>query len=1384
MKIAYAKKTFFLAIFNLLVLVAGAQTITIGSVDAGPYGQGSTISVPIKLDNNAGCFTTSNTFNLYLSDASGNFGAQTKIGSISGFYVTFVNGIIPATTPAGSQYKVRVVSTAPVVTSSESTAFTVNASAGVVAGTSSQVLNQNYPEVFGTCFGDGNKPYTFLNQSTSDAAVTASFYNDLASGASEGTFTFSPSAVFTARAANYTVTVKATKGGITGTKSYLLINNVLNNSFGSTGNPVVCLKDGGNLTYNIDITSPTGIQNNYPGLIYNVNWGDGAKSSFTICDLIALKGQITHKYTASSCGSVVNKIQNVFGVDFQSQSTYCGNSNPLTSYAKVLAPPINKFAEVPAACVNTPVTFANTSYPGQSANSPAQDCVNPNAKYDWYVDDNPTPIAKGYGATQPFVYTFTTNGVHKVRLVLEPIDGLCGAGDVTNEICIQNPPKPVFTLPAATDCLPLTAPVIPENTSVIDNNCNTSNAYLWITAGPAKVTYADGTSENSEKPHFIFTKAGVYRVNLIINTASCGQVLGTERQITVDEQPTAQLSADGSVCGIGQTLKFNTDPGITHTVLTGIGELKPDSYTWTVSGGAYEFTGGTTANTQYPQILFKDAATYTITVVVKNSCGNPVTATQQLKFQESPILSVTAPPLICADAANIPVTGVVQSGTITGQKWTSSGTGKFTDDSQLITTYTPSAADIAAGKVTLVLTGNTVLPAPCDKVVNSVTVTIEPQNTITSSPSIPACSGTAFNYTITASKANSTFTWTVDQANTSASASGYALSGSGTVIKDIITNADEKNEAIVTYIIQAVGGNCNGNSFTLTVHVGPKQTVASFTQDKTEGCGDLTVQFTNTSIPLNSTFSWSFGDGSSSTDVSPQHIFKADPTDGKDITYRTTLQLYNACGDKQTLPVDILVRPAIPIARIAPRQLSGCSPFTLTVDNQSPGTNKSYTYYVYDGSNLVDTKVLTDKSAYTVDLNPTVTKIYTLYMVAEGFCNNFGESFHLNITVSPPQFSAITQIEGDNKGCVPFTATFFNKSTGGEKFLYKIYDKNGNFLKQVDASQPGTSQPIAFDTPGTYYVSIAAANSCTPNSIESDKFQNEVTVYPLPIPGFSADVTTGCKSLLVNFTNTTQAPDANSQAAAYSYDWDFGDGSPHAFVQNPAAHLYKYGNLPYTVTLVVTNPVTQCTATITKNGFITVTAPPFTAFTVKPDSVINIPNYRFSFVDQTTGGPTSWKWDLGDGSTSTNQNPEHTYRDTGLYTVTLTTLKNGCDSTISHKVRITGIPGQLYLPNAFMPTSGTTELQKFIAKGSGIKTWHLQIFNNYGQLMWETTKLAEPKGTPVYGDGWDGTFRGAPVQQGVYIWQASATFINGTEWKGMSYNNSLPKRTGTINLIR
>jgi len=447
------------------------------------------------------------------------------------------------------------------------------------------------------------------------------------------------------------------------------------------------------------------------------------------------------------------------------------------------------------------------------------------------------------------------------------------------------------------------------------------------------------------------------------------------------------------------------------------------------------------------------------------------------------------------------------------------------------------------------------------------------------------------------------------------------------------------------------------------------------------------------------------------------------------------------------------------------------------VRNVSPGNNISYDFYLYDGSTLIQKISKTDKSnAVFNPISTTVRKTFTLYMIATGYCNNTGETLHIPITISPSTVVAQMFIDNNiNSGCVPLTVSFENNSFGGDIFHYNIYDSNNKIVDQPVAGS--AALPYTFSNAGTYYVTITATNAC--GTQESPR--TRVDVNPLPTPAFAANDTVGCKHVTVTFTNKTASNDVNTPASSLSYDWDFGDGTAHSASFQPT-HTYNSAGSPYTVTLTVTNLATGCSNITSRIDYIKVEAPPGTQFIAQPDSVVSIPNYRFSFVDKTTGSPVSWRWTFSDGQTSTLRNPQITFADTGKYKATLTTRnKNGCDSTITHTVQITGVPGQLYLPNAFIPSSATEELRTFRAKGSGIKTWHLQIFNGYGALIWETTKLSS-KGEPV--DGWDGTFKGMPVPQGVYVWQASATFINGTEWKGMSYDSSLPKRVGSIHLLR
>jgi PKD repeat protein len=122
--------------------------------------------------------------------------------------------------------------------------------------------------------------------------------------------------------------------------------------------------------------------------------------------------------------------------------------------------------------------------------------------------------------------------------------------------------------------------------------------------------------------------------------------------------------------------------------------------------------------------------------------------------------------------------------------------------------------------------------------------------------------------------------------------------------------------------------------------------------------------------------------------------------------------------------------------------------------------------------------------------------------------------------------------------------------------------------------------------------------------------------------------------------------------------WDFGDGTTST-LQNPT-HIYASNN-NYHVGLTITT-ASGCERTYV--GFNAVTFTNYQAsFTSSYNPTAPYP-VAVSFTPQTPGA-TSWLWNFGDGTTSTLQNPVHTYATAGNYTVTLTVMANGCSHTVT-----------------------------------------------------------------------------------------------------------------------
>ncbi|NIG56389.1 PKD domain-containing protein [Chitinophaga sp. Cy-1792] len=213
----------------------------------------------------------------------------------------------------------------------------------------------------------------------------------------------------------------------------------------------------------------------------------------------------------------------------------------------------------------------------------------------------------------------------------------------------------------------------------------------------------------------------------------------------------------------------------------------------------------------------------------------------------------------------------------------------------------------------------------------------------------------------------------------------------------------------------------------------------------------------------------------------------------------------------------------------------------------------------------------------------------------------------------------------------------------------------------------------------------AMANGCA----GKDSFN--ITINPKPAPAFTLNNNSQC--LTGNsfvFTNTTTG-------TGNTYLWDFGDGTTST-TASPTHSYTSYGS--YSVKLKVTN-ASGCTDSVTRTAVVYHT--PEVAFIYSVISTNN--NSTFSFTDQSVVIPATgatWFWTFGDGTTSSQQNPTHTYSQAGTYTVTLSiTTANGCTAIYSTTVTVSidpfVVPGftinnkeQCLTDNNFIFTNTTT----------------------------------------------------------------------------------------------
>jgi gliding motility-associated-like protein len=386
----------------------------------------------------------------------------------------------------------------------------------------------------------------------------------------------------------------------------------------------------------------------------------------------------------------------------------------------------------------------------------------------------------------------------------------------------------------------------------------------------------------------------------------------------------------------------------------------------------------------------------------------------------------------------------------------------------------------------------------------------------------------------------------------------------------------------------------------------------------------------------------------------------------------------------------------------------------------------------YDNAGL--TPVINTGTSYTpVGIVPGTTTVYYLVDSASG-CKSTG-TVTVSITVNPTPADPTVSATGTTVCSGQAIGTFTATSTSGGNILWSTSPT----INPVVSAGTTYSPPNTVGT-FTYYVQDTSNAGCKSNGIDSIV----VTVYPSPAVSGGNLITATCGNLNGGVGSLTVA----LGTPVYTYTWTDGTGATvgnslqlsgvgpgnYSLAVTDANGCFATGILPVYIVPAITVPTVTITPALTQG-----TAPVSVTFT---SNVVS------------TGTPT-YVWNFGDGTSSNSPNPTVvTYTAPGTYSVVLTVDNGTCAGTATATV-IVDAPVSIIIPNIYSP-NGDGINDEFFITCVGIKTLHCDIFNRWGQLVYQ---LLAPN------DSWNGIMNnGNTATDGTYFYILDATGFDGKKY--------------------
>jgi PKD repeat protein len=710
--------------------------------------------------------------------------------------------------------------------------------------------------------------------------------------------------------------------------------------------------------------------------------------------------------------------------------------------------------------------------------------------------------------------------------------------------------------------------------------------------------------------------------------------------------------------------------------------------TWAyVSGPAgYTITNPALPNTTITGLV---TGTYVFSWTIINSVCPPTSDNVQVTVYDDINNQIIAPVVTICSGQTVTINGAVPTG----------GTGTYTysweQSPNGVTGWVAVVPAATTISYTTTLTAPTyfrrrVTSLPCDKFSNVIFIDVQPgvnNNSIAANQSI--CTGTAAAIITgsTPTGGNNIFGYQW-QDSTTASGAWNNIPGATNISYNpgVLTQTTFYRRIVNTAL-------CNGPQANISLQV--KITVnensrAVYTATPLTGCTPFnlsTVINVSTFPDRNGLYTW-YADGvligSNSTGIFPGFIMTT-PGDTVIIKLVTSSQF----GCKADSIERQFVTVATAIAQFNRTPANGCGPLTVLFNNTSNLTTGVQFFWNFGNGT---TSLLAQPAPVTYNTSPFY-KDSTYYITLKAYngCDTTVWLDSVRVRAdAKSRFGVDTTF-----GCSPFTAHIINTSLGGPATYYWDF---GNGTADTTYTLSNFNVQYNVGVTDTFTIRLIAVNEC-----KSDTSYVTLVVAPNDIDpqiSIGGNQLFGCVPHTVIFNNAT--------TGATNLVWNFGDGTPllnTSAQQTTVPHTYTTaGIFPVTVQLL-----NGCSDT-SINLQVQVFAKPIADFLTNGNTFCAGDTVRLTNLSQNAN---AWRWDFGDGTTSSLQNPTHVYATGGPYTINLNADKvipQGivCSDTRQRTVTVTSKPpANIAYNNAGLHCIPYTLNANALGLGNEIATWYI-----------------------------------------------------------------------------